>query len=438
MSELRLNRAKVPSTLVPRNEPRLTSEARKRAAIATSVLETAIERPAPQRPRIVSSAHGPFRRILMAYPSYADGDDVYHTVFVDLFRQLPATTELIVVAHPSVTGSLQDVLNSTRPGSKNMVVETPPHVYFSVWAEDPYVVVEDVGREPQTTFFVEPFAFTRYGDTLIADLVAQATDLQSTQAPLVFQGGNVLIGDTFVLLGIDYLLETWDAMAQPQPPIAPPHTGQTPHEFIHDLFRQTFDPARELLFVGSKQDMPRQETRPTEINGERWKEVIYAGTGYRQPIFHIDMFVSLAGREGDGRYRLLVGSPQVADQVLGRETVPHALAAAFDEMAAMLEAQGFAVTRNPLPITHIDDKENKLRRWYFATSNNSLVQIDGDSRDVWLPTYGYGDWQDLAATDEENKRVWRELGFTVHQLADFHVFAQNLGAVHCIKKYLAR
>jgi hypothetical protein len=30
------------------------------------------------------------------------------------------------------------------------------------------------------------------------------------------------------------------------------------------------------------------------------------------------------------------------------------------------------------------------------------------------------------------------LGFTVHQLADFNVFAQNLGSVHCIKKYLAR
>ena len=26
--------------------------------------------------------------------------------------------------------------------------------------------------------------------------------------------------------------------------------------------------------------------------------------------------------------------------------------------------------------------------WYHATSNNCLVQIDGDRRDVWLPTRG--------------------------------------------------
>ena len=57
---------------------------------------------------------------------------------------------------------------------------------------------------------------------------------------------------------------------------------------------------------------------------------------------------------------------------------------------------------------------------------------------MWLPTYGHGGWASLAATDEANRRVWESLGFETTMLADFHPFAENLGAVHCVKKYLAR
>ena len=34
--------------------------------------------------------------------------------------------------------------------------------------------------------------------------------------------------------------------------------------------------------------------------------------------------------------------------------------------------------------------------------------------------------------------LWRSLGYDVVRLGDFHAFAVNLGAVHCIKKYLER
>ena len=175
------------------------------------------------------------------------------------------------------------------------------------------------------------------------------------------------------------------------------------------------------------------------IEGERWTEVLYAGTGYHQPIFHIDMFVSLTGRSPSGRYRLLVGSPAEADRVLGRQPLPHAMSEVFDDVARELEAQGFEVLRNPLPLTYVDDPEERERFWYFATSNNCLVQIDdAEGNHVWLPTYGHGAWSELAATDDANRRLWEELGFTIHLLADFNVFAQNLESVHCIKKYLAR
>ena len=83
-----------------------------------------------------------------------------------------------------------------------------------------------------------------------------------------------------------------------------------------------------------------------------------------------------------------------------------------------------------------DDDSEKRRFWYLATGNNVLTQ--DNPRRVWIPSYGHGPWAKLAATDALNKQIWRQLGYQVEMLPDFHPFAANLGAAHCIKKYLAR
>ncbi|MGH9263591.1 MAG: hypothetical protein ACRD1D_02760 [Acidimicrobiales bacterium] len=392
----------------------------------------------PIEPKIVSSAHGALSSILLTYPAYAEGDLSLESTYADLLRLLPASCAITVLAHPAVADDLDRIIERERPANRPTVVLSPAYLAFSVWAEDGYVAVTDAGREPPVTFLVEPFSFPRYGDGLIADLVAEATDLQATQAPLYFQGGNVLVGDDFVLVGSDYLartLETWADYG----PVLP--GGGSPVEQAHQLFTETFDPARKLHFIGLTRPIPDDllAPRPIVVDGEEWTEDVGAGAGSLQPIFHIDMFLSLAGRDpGTGRYRVLVGSPAAAAELLGEQLPDHALALEFDSIARRLQRLGFDVTRTPLPRVYVDYPDARVRQWYFATANNCLVEIDGSSRRVWLPTYGHGPWAALAATDEANRGIWEGLGFEVVQLGDFHPFAQNLGALHCVKKYLAR
>ncbi len=438
MDGLRLNTMRTPRSLVHRHLPALDTESIRRAAVTTRAFEATVKRPVPAQPRIVSSAHGTIRHILLCYPSYAGGDDVYRDVFVDLFRQLPDSVELTIVAHSSVVADLEQTADAERAGAHTTIVEAPNYLSYTVWAEDPYVVVEDVGGDEPRRFLVEPFTFPRVGDSVVADLVAEASNVQSMQSPLFFQGGNVLIGDDFVLIGVDYLYETLDTFLRYRPVLGMPEDRGEAHDFIVDLFRETFDRDREILFAGTRLRVPEKKTREVRIDGDDWTEVLHAGTGHHQPIFHIDMFLSLAGRGESGKYRVLVGSPAAADRLLDRPSVPHGLNELFDDVARQLETQGFEVIRNPLPLTFLDDPDAKERFWYFATSNNCLVQIDDEGSHVWLPTYGHGAWSDLEVTDEANREIWEDLGFTVHQLADFNVFAQNLGSVHCIKKYLAR
>jgi hypothetical protein len=439
LNQLRVNDVRPPRSLAPRYLPRLDSTRLGQAALTFRALETVVKRPGPIKPRIVSSAHGALRHLLLCYPSYAGGEDVYRDVFADLFRQLPSTVELTILAHPSVVADLQSMLDTARPGESATIVEAPDYLHFSVWAEDPYVVVDDVGSESGQTFLVEPFTFPRYGDAAIADLVAEATPVQSTQSPLYFQGGNILTGDDFILIGVDYLLETWDTFVRYTPVVDLPTSQSEILPFVTNLFRKSFDPDRELLFAATRLQVPARREEPFTMNGEKWTQVLYAGTGTHQPVFHIDMFITLTGRSPSGRYRVLVGSPTEAARILGEPALDHAMGPIFDDVARQLVAQDFEVIRNPLPLTYVDDPDSRRRTWYFATSNNCLVQVDDRSGNhVWLPTYGHGPWADLRATDEANKQAWEQLGFTVHQLADFHVFAQSLGSVHCIKKYLAR
>jgi hypothetical protein len=151
------------------------------------------------------------------------------------------------------------------------------------------------------------------------------------------------------------------------------------------------------------------------------------------------MFMTLAGRDASGKYQVVVGDPSLAATTLGITIWEHSMQEVFDNIAKGLSKLGFSVTRNPLPLAYVDDARTKERLWYFATANNALVQItDSGEKSVWLPAYGFGNWTALTATDKANVKVWESLGFTAKLLTDFHPFAENLGAVHCIQKYLGR
>ena len=143
MDGLRLNSMRTPRSLVRRHLPLIDTESIRRAAVTTRAFEATVKRPSPEQPRIVSSAHGAIRHVLLCYPSYAGGDDVYCNVFVDLFRQLPEAVELTVVAHSSVVADLEKAADTERPRSQTTIVEAPNYLRYTVWAEDPYVVVED-------------------------------------------------------------------------------------------------------------------------------------------------------------------------------------------------------------------------------------------------------------------------------------------------------
>jgi hypothetical protein len=386
----------------------------------------------PSNPSLIGTADGAIKRILLTIPKYAVDDPTMSAAYQALIGSLPATTAIVALVQNSAKPTIDSWLASGGRTATSIVDTFEDTLNISIWAEDGYVVVLDKGSG--STYFVEPYSFPRYGDGLVANFVTNFTDIRDTQAPLYFQGGNVLVGDDFFLIGADYPAHSLDYIGRVlQPPV-----GVTPEAFVETMYRDYLDRERNLIYVGSGLPVPAEQTRPITVNGKRWTETICSGNakGTTQPLFHIDMFITLIGRSNQ-KYKLLVGDPKMAFDVLGQTTPEHAMSPIFDDIAESLHGKGFEVVRNPLPLAYMDDSRGKNRSWYFATSNNALVQ-NSPTKEVWLPTYGYGDWTELAKTDDANKKIWADLGFVVHQLPDFHPFAENLGAVHCIKKYLAR
>ena len=192
--------------------------------------------------------------------------------------------------------------------------------------------------------------------------------------------------------------------------------------------------SRELIVVGTNRPIPLRPFYGTREDDGYYVDIAGDGAGTYQPIFHIDMFITPAGREEDGRYRVLVGDPSLAADLLGERVAPHAMRPVFDSVAHVLERLGFEVIRNPLPLVYVDDPVERVRLWYFATANNALVEPGR----VILPTYGHGAWESLEVVDRANADLWRSLGYEVVELVDCHPLAEALGVVHCIKKYLRR
>jgi hypothetical protein len=401
------------------------------AAVAAQITGTR-----PRSPALVATAAGAIARLLLTIPSYAvqgGADNPYGVVYRDLLAKLPAQTELVILTHDEVADTVRGWVTAAKRAAPADVIATDDFLGFSVWAEDGYVVIADEG-EPNA--FVEPAAFPRYGDALVADQVGAAAGLGLYQAPLHLQGGNVLIGDDFFFIGLDYPLLTFEDGIL----TAPAQAGED--ALLREVYRRYLDAERTFVPVGTTLPVPAAAQREFRLGGATWTEEIYAGNapGTRQPIFHIDMFVSLAGRGGDGRYRVLVGDPREAARLTGEPLQAHAMAPVFDDIARDLGRRGYDVTRTPLPLVYADDPDARLRSWYFATSNNVLVHAPaGEPPTVFIPTYAHGPFADtLAATDRRNAEIWEGLGYEVIGLEDFHPFAINLGAAHCIKKYLAR
>jgi hypothetical protein len=304
-------------------------------------------------------------------------------------------------------------LRASGPGAPAYLSPAPKNMAFSLWTQDMFLARED-------GVLLTPPRFDRYQDLEAANALASNAGYKSKASSFYFEGGNILPVGDFLLIGADTITQNGgDAQA----------------------ICAAVDPTRKPVVLGTGTAVPSEQTKRTNRPRTGWNETLRWKVidGSRQPLFHIDLFIAPAGKTSEGTPRFLVGCPRRGAQELGHPVWDHALSDQLDEIAAQLSATGADVIRNPMPLIWKDQPDRKQRTWLHLPVNNVVLEDLGpEGRTVWLPCFGGGTWEELASVDDVNAAIWAMLGYSVIRVPNLMALAENLGALHCMAKVVAR
>ena len=91
-----------------------------------------------------------------------------------------------------------------------------------------------------------------------------------------------------------------------RPPVEAPESVSLP-DFATRLFSDYVDRDRRLILVGTPREIPLRDFRGLREGDDYFLDIATDGAGTFQPIFHIDMFITLLGAAPDGRFEVMVG-----------------------------------------------------------------------------------------------------------------------------------
>lgn len=390
--------------------------------------------------RLLSSVNGEITAVLLVYPGLAsDQGDAEYADIVEAFDQkgvvyrfrqeapgfsIKVSRLRAIVPDPRRMREIHDL----RPGTDILSVleswreeiqsvKEDEIITFRRWAQDPFLVL----KAADWTILLDSLHNRRLCDFFLPLEVAQQAgpDFLVRPTRLYLEGGNVLRGNRCVFIGQDLIQENEKRL------------GYTASEVLAE-FRRVLG-IDEIMQVG----LGRAVTRLNVDGGE--------GAETWQPLFHIDMFMSLGGMDAQGEQEIIfLGSPGLAVELLKAAGNPKVLASEvearadglFQEVGLQLQDAGFRVIA--MPIFFYD---NATFSW-----NNCLVEVYEDRKRVYLPSYQCAhDPEKLNPSFEclelEVGRIYASQGFEVIWFRNgrfFRTLARHGGSLHCAVKVMAR
>ena len=383
----------------------------------------------------ISSVYGEITRMLLTYPQQTNlPNDIILQRYKGIFQSLGSNIEYVILAHQDTHESIRQtaiganlnpstnlkLISARSPYPAVSVRRILSHVggdvyqcelerlWHSIWAQDGYCCLK---KNTGETVLIEPLDFARGGDHFVADQVAAETNMEVEVTKYHLQGGNILAGDDYIIVGKDYLHHNERL------------TGESPRK-ITNGFKKLFG-VSELIWLGF--DSPLNF--PIDVF-----------QGQYQPIFHIDMYVTLGGKTAEGKELVFVGDPALAKSILNQPAPPAEVVQAFDKTAQFFKSYSsgtkFEVVRLPLDLWDVTSKSGT-----FLTYNNCLIESFEDTRNAYLPAYASVAPGSLnrRRLDKKAAQVFKNAGFSTKLLTGaYEELCKHGGSIHCITKALDR
>ena len=391
--------------------------------------------------QLVSSAHGRINKILLtiALKIARDDDPIKRFLkiqFTQLLTALGKEREYVILCPPNEIEEIKTLI----PWSDHDNIEFNFTAFkITYWSQDPYIAFQrNHPQDPNKAYqaaLIYGSIFNRYDDQSIPlDLCAQSKDIITIPTNLFFQGGNLLISDEFVLMGKDYLVKNCG-----RPAIECADFQQVVNTFS-DYFQ------KKVIPIGL----------PTPIPDDARKNKHYGGIF--QPIYHIDLFISVIGvKHESGKEILLIGRLNKAKEILATNGIdlPDSHFTG-DEYFARIQSELektnlFHLIEVPL----FRPKSFRFRNmdlFYYNTYNNAQVENYKRSsggeviQRVILPQYSQSEGLEIDAEENQIRvvldkaavEIWESLGFEVIPVQSMEFWAMLGGSVHCMTKVLSR
>lgn len=434
----------------------------------------------------VPSSLGKIKKMLFVLPKDAQADVRYN--FFPVLREVIEkinTVEKFIIIHRGYELKLDKTFEAwlhKHPQVELVAIKNEegglaPDSELSIWSQDHfYPLRATINAHPQiygmvgnidSNFF---FALERVAKHMDDTYVHPHFKLKQTGLP--FEGGNILVGEDFMLVGInDY------------------------YEGVEEVYKKWFG-RNTIIFVETPISPPKQRTYPKKNTNRMMSSNILPAFPAKfydrfQPLFHLDLFLTLAGYNATKTsYTIVVGHPELGVEDV-QEIEPDfylflnkwltqmqaSISSCVEHLKVSFKNQlnvKLEIVSVPLVLTYNDiiTSSKRVREWFWTTYNNCLVEYIPTplpaSKKVWLPSYGhpktsdyshkvmdeevarpvraittgiikYGDWSFLGKYDKISKQVWKSLGFEVCLLQQNYLpFARQHGSLNCFTNCLDR
>ncbi|UXS42939.1 hypothetical protein FY150_20920 [Agrobacterium tumefaciens] len=330
----------------------------------------------------------------------------------NLLSALPADITAVIVTDRASLGSARDWLSSLPASCSTELIPLAGNDSVShPWIQDMlHVRAADAATE-----------FVLVAEKAIGVSLAEYLGAATTHSDVALAGGNQLVGPDFRLVGHSSLQ---DDRGIGRNAAIPSHRWRKIQALDgRNIFSFGYRP-EDLGKVPVSFDFSTTETCEAEMAGEKM----------HQCGFHVDQFVSVTGLRSGGRPLLLVADPVAHGGCNARAATE--LKRKLDASALSLARQGFAIERNPIPLSPAIDTNKCLPRLYNNVILENVIRSGQKRPFVWIPHFG--DTESLEEFDAMNREIWDRIGFQTIGVAGWSHLSSRNGALRCATKIINR
>lgn len=379
----------------------------------------------PERPALISSAHGKLTHLLVAQLNASTPDC---KLLEELSKQKPSGLEILTLVPKEANCTKATNIRLLNKFYKRSV---------DVWIQDMLAIAKETTKKVKTkrVFLFEWPDTKGIGEMLKQYEVSNNFELSLVKIPFRLAGGNILIGDRFLFINKTEVRHNSTEFGKNNILFEAVKNYDQIDDFdvaFRKIMREVVDPTRKWI-----------EIEKIDIS-TRLRPELQEALEPKQFQEHLDFFLTLGGAYKRNKYLVFLAKPIKVS--LGKSNLDDFFAAIpkwwkdtkmkIESLKTGKKGRRFKVVELPMPCFY---KENA---WFAYSYNNCVVQSTKKEKSVLLPVY-FQDIQHQKKLKKQDKlaiRRFKQYGFKhvipIRGLGSF--LDNNKGALHCLTKDLYR